>query len=311
VENPRPPLVIAELSTARLDLQPLDPVRDAVDLFEMDRDPRAHEYVYGSSSSQSVDETRQRLVAELAGNGGMTWTIRRRGDPTALGTLGLFGDQGTSIRGVSWSLRPSLWRQGVTSEAAAAMVTYLLTQPGIDGLEAWADSRNVGSLRVAARAGMVERGRLPRSYDDRIAQTVVMAVAADPIDPRVLTVTPSLQVRDVEGTASLLCDLLSLRLAWSYGQPTAAAGLAISPWSGSPEVHLHAASGAVAAGELSVELGGWIDDVHDAALVAGLTILEAPADRDWGRREFTFAMPEGHRISVSGATTPTGWTSLA
>lgn len=311
MENPRPPLVIAELSTARLDLQPLDPVRDATDLFEMDRDPRVHEYVYGSSCSRSVEETRQRLDAELAGNGGMTWTIRLHDEPTALGTLGLFGDQGTSIRGVSWSLRPSHWRQGITSEAAAAMVTYLLAQPGVDGLEAWADSRNIGSLRVAGRAGMVERGRLPRSYDDRIGQTVVMAVAAVPLDPRVLTVTPSLQVRDVDGTASLLCNLLSLRLAWSYGKPTAAAGLAISPWSGGPQVHLHAARGAVTVGELSVELGGWIDNVHAAALVAGLAILEAPADRDWGRREFAFALPEGHRISVSGATTPTRWSGRA
>ncbi|HEY0871747.1 MAG TPA: GNAT family N-acetyltransferase, partial [Acidothermaceae bacterium] len=305
-----PPLVIPELSTARLSLRPLDPIRDATDLFEMDRDPRVHEYVYGSSSSQSVEETRQRLDAELAGNGGVTWTIRLHDDPTALGTLGLFGDQGTSIRGVSWSLRPSHWRQGITSEAAMAMVIYLLAQPGVEGLEAWADSRNIGSLRVATRAGMAERARLPRSYDDRIGQTVVMAVAADPTDPRVLTVTPSLQVRDVDGTASLLCDLLSLRLAWSYGQPTAAAGLAISRWSGSPEVHLHAAAGDVPVGELGVEVGGWIDDVHDAAVAAGLAILDAPADRDWGRREFTFALREGHRISVSGATTPTGLAAL-
>src|ERR1700722_18620490 len=159
---------MAELSTARLVLRPLDPTLDAPDLFEMDADPLVHQFVYGSSPSRSIKQLARRLVNDLDQNGGMTWSLRLRDDPTALGTIGIFADQGTTIRGLGWSLRRSHWSQGLMSEAASEVVPFLLAQPGVDGLEAWADSRNIGSLKVAARAGLTERARLPRSYDDHV-----------------------------------------------------------------------------------------------------------------------------------------------
>ncbi len=171
VETPRPPLVIAELSTARLTLRPLDPTLDATDLFEMDADPLVHQYVYGSSPSHSIEQLQRRLAAELERNGGMTWAIRLREEPTVLGTIGIFADQGSTIRGLSWSLRRSHWGQGLTSEAASAIVPFLLAQPGVDGLEAWADSRNIGSLKVADSSRLGRTGpvatviRRPRRAD--------------------------------------------------------------------------------------------------------------------------------------------------
>jgi RimJ/RimL family protein N-acetyltransferase len=81
VENPRPPLVIAELSTVQLTLRPLDPALDATDLFEMDADPLVHQFVYGSSPSRSIDQLKRRLAADLDQNGGMTWVLRLRDDP--------------------------------------------------------------------------------------------------------------------------------------------------------------------------------------------------------------------------------------
>jgi RimJ/RimL family protein N-acetyltransferase len=307
VENPRPPLVIAELSTDRLVLRPLDPALDATDLFEMDADPLVHQFVYGSSPSHSVDQLKRRLAADLDQNGGMTWTLRRRGDPTALGTIGIFADQGTTIRGLGWSLRRSRWGQGLTSEAASAIVPFLLAQPGVDGLEAWADSRNVGSLKVAARAGLTERARLPRSYDDRVGQTVVMAIAAEPVDPSVFTITAALEVHNVEATARLLCELLGVHIAWLHGEPAAVGEVTVAPWSGSAGIQLRRRDGDVKAIEVTFEVGVWVDDIHSRVQAAGLRVIEPPSDRPWGRRDFTFALPEGHHIGVSGATTPTHW----
>ncbi len=61
--------MIAELSTVRLTLRPLDPTLDATDLFEMDADPLVHQYVYGSSPSHSpshsIEQLQRRLAAEL------------------------------------------------------------------------------------------------------------------------------------------------------------------------------------------------------------------------------------------------------
>jgi RimJ/RimL family protein N-acetyltransferase/catechol 2,3-dioxygenase-like lactoylglutathione lyase family enzyme len=287
----------------------LDPVLDATDLFEMDADPLVHQFVYGSSPSHSIDQLQRRLAADLDQNGGMTWTLRVRDNPTVLGTIGIFADQGTAIRGLSWSLRRSHWGQGLTSEAASAIVPFLLAQAGVDGLEAWADSRNIGSLKVAARAGLTERARLPRSYDDHVAQTVVMAVAAEPVDPTVLTITTALEVHDVEATAQLLCEVFGLHIAWTHGDPVGIGEVAIAPWSGSAGIRLRRRDGQVQATEVTFEVGVWVDDIHARVQAAGLHVVEAPGDRPWGRRDFTFALPEGHRIGVSGATTPANWRS--
>ena len=184
---------------------------------------------------------------------------------------------------------------------------FLLAQPGVDGLEAWADSRNIGSLKVAARAGLTERARLPRSYDDHVGQTVVMAIAAKPVDPSVFSVTAALEVHDVERTARLLCGLFAMHIAWLHGEPAGVGEIAVAPWSGSPGIQLRRREGEVRATEVTFEVGVWVDDIHDRVQAAGLDVIEPPADRPWGRRDFTFALPEGHRISVSGATTPTRW----
>lgn len=275
----------------------------------MDADPLVHQFVYGSSPSRSIDQLGRRLAADLDQNGGMTWALRRRDDPTVLGTIGIFADQGTTIRGLGWSLRRSHWSQGLMSEAASAIVPFLLAQPGVDGLEAWADSHNIGSLKVAARAGLTERARLPRSYDDRVGQTVVMAVAAEPVDPSVFTITAALEVHDVEATARLLCELFGLHIAWMHGAPVAIGEVATAPWSGSAGIQLRRREGAVRATEVTIEVGSWVDDIHTRVQAARLHVVEPPTDRPWGRRDFTFALPEGHRIGVSGATTPARWGS--
>ena len=273
----------------------------------MDADPLVHQYVYGSSPSHSIEQLQRRLAADLDQNGGTTWALRLRDEPTVLGTIGIFADQGSTIRGLSWSLRRSHWGQGLMSEAASAIVPFLLAQPGVDGLEAWADSRNIGSLKVAARAGLTERARLPRSYDDRVGQTVVMAMAADPVDPTVFTITTALEVHDVERTARLLCELFGVRIAWTHGEPAAIGEVAITPWSGSAGIQLRRRDGEGRATEVSFEVGVWVDDIHTRVHAAGLQVIEPPGDRPWGRRDFTFALPEGHRIGVSGATTPARW----
>ncbi|HEY5453941.1 MAG TPA: GNAT family N-acetyltransferase [Acidothermaceae bacterium] len=308
MEDPRPPLVIAELSTARLVLRPLDPTLDAADLFEMDADPLVHQYVYGSAPCHSIEQLQRRLAADLDQNGGMTWAVRLRDEPTVLGTIGIFADQDSTIRGLSWSLRRSHWSQGLMSEAASAIVPFLLAQPGVDGLEAWADSPNTGSLKVALRAGLAERGRLPRSYDDRVGQTVVMAVAAEPVDPTVLSITAALEVHDVEATARSLCELLGMHVAWTHGEPPAVGEVAVAPWSGSAGIALRRREHPRATG-VTFEVGVWVDDIHARVRAARLSVIEPPGDRPWGRRDFTFALPEGHRIGVSGATTPAHWES--
>jgi catechol 2,3-dioxygenase-like lactoylglutathione lyase family enzyme len=240
----------------------------------------------------------------VVSNGGAIWAIQpKRSEP--IGTIGIFADQDNSIRGVGWSLVRSHWRRGFMSEAAKAAIPYLLAQDGVEGLEAWMDSQNLGSLGVARAVGMTESGRLPRPYPDRAAQTIVMTIASRPRDREVIMVFPTLRVTDLEGTVALLTGLLELHLAWAYPDPPKVAFLAVAPWSGSPGFQLEQAVGQVdQVQEMSFEVGVVVDDICERVVRAGVAVLEAPHDQPWGRREMTFALVDGHRITVSGPTAP-------
>jgi ribosomal-protein-alanine N-acetyltransferase len=300
----RPPLRIEPLRSDRLDLTPLDPAADAPDLHEMLADPEVHRYDNDAHASETIQETESRLRLQVVANGGATWAIRLRGGP-AIGTIGVFADQGTRIRGVGWSLASSYWQRGFTSEAARVVVPYLLGQDGVDGLEAWVDSRNHASIGVAQAAGMTERGRLPRVYADHAAQTVVMARAARPRDPEVFGIFSTLRVTDLESTLSLLTGLLELHVAWAYPDPPTVAFLAVAPWSGSPGFQIEQAPGAtVQPQRMSFDVGITVDEVGARVRAAGLEVVEPPRDQPWVRREMTFQLPDGHRIGVSGPTMP-------
>lgn len=301
----RPALVIRPLRTDRLDLTPLDPAGDARSLHEMLADPEVHRYDIDARVSGSIAETESRLRLQVMTNGGASWAIRLRGGD-AIGTIGVYADQGTTIRGVGWSLASTYWGQGITSDAARVVVPFLLGQAGVNGLEAWADSRNLGSVGVARAAGMSERGRLPRVYGDHVAQTVVMARAAVPADPDVLGVAPTLVVEDVSATVRLLQAVLGVHVAWEVGNPPSLVFLSVEHWSGSPGLRIAAGSGPVRPLDLVVDVGISVDVVMSRVARFGQTVVQEPANEPWGRREMAFLLPGGHLIRVSGPSSPRG-----
>lgn len=298
----RPALRIEPLTTARLDLTPLDPARDAAALHVMLSDPETHRYDTDARASASVEETEGRLRLQVVANGGSTWAIRLRGG-APIGTIGVFADQGTTIRGVGWSLAASHWRHGITGEAARAAVPYLLAQDGVEGLEAWIDSRNVASLGVARAAGMSLGGRLPRDGGG-VAQTLVMVRAARRDDPEVLSSFTTLGVRDLRAAIESLRSVLRLHVAWALPDPPRIAFLAFEPWSGSPGLQLTRVDGAIVPQELSVEVAVAVDEVRARVVRAGLTVVDEPAEQPWFRREMSFRTADGHLIRVSGPSTP-------
>ena len=300
------PIAIEPLQTERLDLTPLDPDADAPALHAMLADPEVHRYDTDAVASRSLDETTWRLRRQALVSRGASWAIRMRGgDP--IGTVGVFADQGTPIRGVGWSLVQEHWRCGITSEAARAAIAHLLTRDGVDGLEAWVDAQNAGSLAVARSAGMTERGRLPRSYPDRVGQTVVLARARAPLDPGVFAVVPTLRVTDLQATIDLLTGLMDLHLLWTYPDPPTVAFLAVGPWSGSPGLRLEQAPCSVSDGQrLAFDVGVLVDEIGARALQLGLHVGDGPHGTAWDRRELSFELPDHHRITVSGPTMPHG-----
>jgi RimJ/RimL family protein N-acetyltransferase len=294
------------LATTRLDLVPLDLDRDLADLYEMFADPLWAEAAY-CAPARDLADSRARLTREFADNGGLTWVLRLRPAERAVGVVGVFSDQGTPIRGLSWYLRRDQWGRGLMSEAVVEVVDHLLTLPHIDGVEAWIDSRNTRSIGVARRARLDLVGRLPRVYDGETAQSVVMARAAQPADPLVIGIRPVLHVSDVAGVADLLVNVLGLQLHFQFGEPEVEfARLRTTRWSDSNAVDLRRSTGEVQAVHLALDVGVPVDSLHDAVAAAGCAIMAAPADMPWYRREFGFRLEDGHLVTVSGPTRPPG-----
>jgi RimJ/RimL family protein N-acetyltransferase len=292
------------LTTDRLDLVPFDLARDVDDLHGMFKDP---EWARGgfTDPSRDVADTRARLEREFGDNGGLTWVLRVRLSESAVGVIGVFSDQGTPIRGMSWYLRRDHWGQGLMSEAALEVVDYLLEQPSVDGIEAWIDSRNVRSIGVARCARLDLCGRLPRVYDTETALSVVMARAAESTDPSVIGVRPILLVRDVADTVAPLLSVLGMHLRFQLGdsQPEFAR-LGLTRWNDGNGIDVRRSTGDIPPTAISIDLGRPVDPVHDAAVAAGLTIASPPADTPWQRRECTVELPERHQLILSGPVRP-------
>jgi RimJ/RimL family protein N-acetyltransferase len=245
----------------------------------------------------SEGESRERLEREFGDNGGRTWVLRIRPEDTAVGVIGVFSDQGSSLRGLSWYLRRDRWGAGLVSEAARTVVDQLLEQPSITGVEAWIDSRNVRSIAVARHAGLDLVGRLPRTLDGEIAQSVVMGRAAKPTDPTTFAIMPVLEARDVTGTARLLCELLGLRIRFELDDLVQ---LGFTEWNGQSGLEVRRAAGEIAPATITLDVGVPVDPLYDVARAAGLLDSTAPEDMPWYRRTYTLALPEGHRLTISG-----------
>lgn len=288
------------LKTARLDLVAFDLERDLGALHAMFSDPAWARGGYMAATG-SVEQSRERLTQEFGDNGGWTWVLRVRPDEDAAGLIGVFSDQGSSIRGISWYLRRERWGAGLMTEAARVVVDHLLRQPSITGIEAWIDSRNLRSIAVARHAGLDLVGRLPRTHYGEIAQSVVMARAAEPTDPVTFGVAPVLFVNDVPGTARLLCELLGVQVRFEFDDFVQ---LGFTEWNGQSGLEIRRASGGVSPATVTVDVGVLVDPIHDAARAAGLVDSTPPEDTPWYRRIFTLVLPEGHRLTVSGPVRP-------
>jgi RimJ/RimL family protein N-acetyltransferase len=292
------------LRTARLDLVPFDLARDQAGLHEMYADAEWARTGF-TEVSRDLAGTTARLENEFGGTGGLVWVLKVRPGTQPVGVIGVVADQGTPVRGIGWYLHRDHWGQGLMSEAAREVVAVLLDQPGIDGVEAWIDSRNLRSIGVARRAGLDLVGRLPRVNETETAISLLMARSAQPADPTVIGLRPRLVVGDVAATTSLLVSVLGLHLRFQYGEPQPEfARIGLSMWNEGNGIDLQAGSGDISPASISLDLGRVVDPVHDAAVAAGARSAAAPADLPWDRRECTLELPDGHQLLLSGPLRP-------
>lgn len=290
-----------KLTTARLELHPLDAERDT-DALHAIRSERRVWSTMGDSEPPAADS----VATRLAENGGWSWTIRAAVDRQIIGSVSLFpGDE--VWRSLTWYLHPEHWGNGLASEAVAAAVDHLLGAAGFVWLDAWIDHTNRRSIGVARNAGMTEHGRMAYYSDvqERIVHNVVMARAAGDPEPALLGLRPQLVVRDVEHTTRLLVEGLGMHLdSRTPGTAPNEKRLAISAFAGAPAIAIRPASAgeSIAPATVELDVGGKVDE--HAAKCQALGMRVGPPTKVHWYRCYDVDIGDGHGIRLRGSKHP-------
>lgn len=296
-----PGLLPGEVRSARLVLTPLDLDADAPGLHLAYGDPRVSRPWADEEAPRDEAETRERLAARVERPDGRLWTIRRAGEPDALGLVELADV--TPTPWLSWMLRREHWRRGITGEAVAALVDHLFAAEGTERVEAWADAVNTGSIGVARRAGMTERGRFTMSTPvGGTREKVVLGRVREPGPQRFYLAHPVLPVRDVEATLALLHAGLGLEPGFRVGEPARYAAARLGPWSVGPGLRLALTPGGepIAPVTVALDAGVPLAGLADRWTAAGGR-TDGPVQRmPWDAYELCCLLPEGHRLLIGG-----------
>jgi len=292
-----------ELRSARLRLTPLDPEADAAGLHLAYGDPQVSVAWLDEDPPKDQTETRKRLMTHAAVDGSRLWTIRLLNDPDALGLVELVGSGATPW--LTWMLRREHWRRGITGEAVAAVVEHLMAAEGVERVEAWADAANLGSIGVARRAGLSERGRFMLSSPlGGTREKVVLGRTRGQENQAFYAAHPVLPVRDVEACVRLLCDGLGLTLGFRIGEPTQYASLRLGPWTMGPSLRLDRTDDEQLARmtpvTVAVDSGVRLSGLEARFIAAGGRTEGPVHQMAWGAYELCCLLPEGHRLLIGG-----------
>lgn len=112
------------------------------------------------SEVASVVEVLRDFLDHIADGSEISWAVTIPPDDRAVGMVSSRVDGHTADLG--YILHRDQWRRGFGSEAAIAVVDWLVGLPGVQRVWATCDCENVGSARVLEKTGMVREGRLRR-----------------------------------------------------------------------------------------------------------------------------------------------------
>jgi RimJ/RimL family protein N-acetyltransferase len=152
--NVKPIAPFPTLTTERFTLSPLR-VEDAVAMATVLNDPSMYEFTGGSPPTESQLRDRYHHLAvgwsPDRSERWCNWVVRTHADPQALGAV-----QATvwaNRAQVAWEVGPPWQGRGVATEAAGAVLVWLLTE-GVTVVEATIHPEHAASQRVAERIGL-------------------------------------------------------------------------------------------------------------------------------------------------------------
>ncbi|MFY0538807.1 GNAT family N-acetyltransferase [Nannocystis pusilla] len=144
----------SSLRTARTVLRPFVPDDDALAAFSVFGDPVVMRFAAGPPDV-NVDATRARLeryAEHQARHGFSKWAVHSAVTGEYLGDAGILHLPATGELELGYRLARSQWGQGLATEIAAAWLHHALNVLGLAKVIAFADRRNLASVRVLQRS---------------------------------------------------------------------------------------------------------------------------------------------------------------
>jgi len=124
----------------------------------MDTDPAVRRYFTAPFDPVAHRAEAHANIANGLKPGEWRWAIEWRERPGFLGQCGVRPSHLPDVSELSWRLMPSAWRQGVATEAVAAMLDYFRSETKVGPLVALIHPDNAASLAVARKVGLKPDG---------------------------------------------------------------------------------------------------------------------------------------------------------
>ncbi len=154
------------LTTNRLRLRELRPT-DAEAFFALRTDPAVIEFM-GQEPPASIDDTHksiQRMQKSYEQRNGIFWCVTLKEEDILIGSCVLFAfNFDFHYAETGYELSPPYWRQGITSEAMAAVLTYGFTELELHRIEADVAPDNTRSKNLLLKLGFTFEGNLRQRY---------------------------------------------------------------------------------------------------------------------------------------------------
>jgi ribosomal-protein-alanine N-acetyltransferase len=154
------------LRTRRLVLRALVP-GDASALFVLRSDPRVMQHIGRPMANTVADaeallEDMQRAFEDRSA---IVWALTRHDDPELVGTIGFWRIAAEHHHGeLGYILRPDLWGQGITREAATAVIEHGFAALHFHRIEACVDPANTASVALLETLGFAREAHLVQNF---------------------------------------------------------------------------------------------------------------------------------------------------
>jgi [ribosomal protein S5]-alanine N-acetyltransferase len=154
------------LTTEHLHLRQIRPT-DAEAFFAIKSDREVMDF-YGDETHQTIEET-QTLIEQIQTSykkqEALFWGITRKGDDTLIGSCAFIAfNRDFQHAEIGYELVRASWRQGITAEAIAAILTYGFAELELHRIEAVTNPRNTPSKHLLLKLGFTYEGNLRQRF---------------------------------------------------------------------------------------------------------------------------------------------------